>query len=120
MAPRATETARARGAAVEALAERHLTSAGLRPVERNYHCPAGEIDLVMRERDTLVFVEVRARRSGAFGSAAESIDARKRRRLLATAEHYLQSRRHRGPVRFDVVALTGTQLDWLPNAIAFE
>lgn len=120
MAPRATETARARGAAVEALAERHLASAGLRPVERNYHCPAGEIDLVMRERDTLVFVEVRARRSGAFGSAAESIDARKRRRLLATAEHYLQRCRHRGPVRFDVVALTGTRLDWLPNAIAFE
>jgi len=76
----------------------------------------------MRERETLVFVEVRHRRHAGHGSAAESIDARKRERLVRAATHYLQRTRQteRRPARFDVVALSGPlgrcRIDWIRNA----
>ena len=82
-----TPTTRDRGNAAEDSALAHLQAAGLRLVVRNYRTPGrggGEIDLVMRERDgTLVFVEVRARASGAFGGAGGSISAAKQRRMDA-------------------------------------
>src|SRR5690606_19407772 len=76
---------RARGAAVEAAAGRHLAEAGLRPVATNAAARFGELDLVMRDGQTLVFVEVRYRRSDRFGGGAASVDARKRRRLVLAA-----------------------------------
>lgn len=101
----------------------HLRAQGLRLVERNYRVargPAargGEIDLVMRERDgTLVFVEVRARRSGAHGGAAASVGPAKQRALLWAAQHYLLRWPSPPPCRFDVVALDGDALEWLPGA----
>jgi putative endonuclease len=78
----------------------------------------GEIDLVMRDGPTTVFVEVRFRATPDHGTAAETISWAKQRRLSAAARHYLQ--RHpdaaRGPCRFDVVAITGERLEWLRNA----
>ncbi len=100
----------------------HLERLGLRLLSRNYRSPFGEIDLVMRDRDCLVFVEVRFRRSSRFGSAPETVDARKQSRLRATAEHYLQRNRRaqRLPCRFDVVGVTTTQgqaeIDWIRDA----
>ncbi len=101
----------------------YLEHQGLRLVERNYACARGEIDLIMLDRDTLVFVEVRYRRSHRYGSGAESVDWRKQGRLSATAAHYLQEhpRAARRPCRFDVIALTGeggdgTHVDWISNA----
>lgn len=108
---------RSRGAAAEALARAHLERAGLRLVERNYRCPRGEIDLVMADGESLVFVEVRYRSSPRFGSAAESVDARKRARLIAAAGHYLLTRAADRPCRFDVVAADGeTGVEWLRDA----
>jgi putative endonuclease len=107
------------GAAAESLACAHLQRAGLKLVTRNYRCPPGEIDLIMDERGTLVFVEVRYRRSSRHGSPAESVDARKRARITAAAQHYLLGRAHDGECRFDVVAVSGAtppQLEWLRNA----
>src|SRR3990170_8104422 len=80
-----------RGRKAEDIACTRLQQAGLALAERNYRSPFGEIDLVMQERDTLVFVEVRYRARGDFGSAAETVDARKQARLRATAEHYRQN-----------------------------
>lgn len=111
-----------RGHAAEDSAVRHLRGNGLKLVERNYRSPYGEIDLVMRDGDTLVFVEVRYRRSRKFGAPEETVDARKQRRLRATAEHYLQRGRapSRKPCRFDIVAFTGADdgaaVTWLQNA----
>jgi len=107
------------GIEAEQHARAHLEQHGLRLLEGNYRSPYGEIDLVMEEGKTLVFVEVRFRRSEDFGAPAETIDARKQARLRATAEHYLQ--RHRGdskrPCRFDIVAISGREgLRWLQNA----
>jgi putative endonuclease len=109
----------ARGAEAERLACAHLERAGLRLLTRNYRCPQGEIDLVMDEHGALVFVEVRYRRSSAYGSPAESVDFRKRARLIAAAQHYLLTHPGDRACRFDVVAVNGAtppQLEWLRNA----
>ena len=112
-------TARSRdGAAAEDLAAGFLARHGLVILERNYRCRGGEIDLVAREGTTLVFVEVRYRRSGAFGGAAASVDARKQARILLAARHYLAGRAD-VPCRCDVVALDALdpgRIEWIRDA----
>ena len=96
------------GRDAEELACRYLVERGLQVTARNYRCPRGEIDLIMRDGDSVVFVEVRYRRSSRFGSGAETVDSRKQSRLIATAMHYLQANRNvaKHPARFDVVAVS--------------
>jgi putative endonuclease len=101
----------------------HLLRHGLKLVERNYRVAAGprsrgaEVDLVMRDRDgTLVFVEVRQRAHRTHGGAAESISPAKRQRIVFAAQHYLQRLATPPPCRFDVVAIDGDHVDWLPAA----
>ena len=77
------------GRAAEAIAAEHLSGHGLAIVERNVRSRHGEIDIVARDGDTLVFVEVRLRRPGRFGGAAGSITAAKRARMTAAAGEYL-------------------------------
>jgi putative endonuclease len=107
-----------RGEAAEALAASFLHAQGLVISERNYRCRFGEIDLIAREGATLVFVEVRQRRSDDFGGAAESITATKRTRLLAAARHYLARHRSMPPCRFDAVLIRGypPRIEWIRNA----
>ena len=107
-----------RGEPAEHLAAAFLERRGLKVVARNYRSRFGEIDLIAEHRDTLVFVEVRARKSGAFGGAAASITGAKRRRLLAAARHYLARAGFRRPCRFDVVLLRGDEpeIEWIENA----
>lgn len=107
-----------RGEAAESLAADFLQRRGLMVLERNYRCRFGEIDLVARSGELLVFVEVRARTSEAFGGAAGSITATKRRRLVAAARHYLATHRADRACRFDVVLVRGAeqQVEWLTDA----
>lgn len=108
---------RLQGKKAEDVACSFLQRNGLSLVERNYHCRYGEIDLIMHDDDTLVFVEVRYRNSNKFGDAAESIDANKRRKLVFTANHYLQNTSFEQMTRFDVVALGPDQSpQWICNA----
>jgi putative endonuclease len=105
-----------RGAAAEGLAARFLAARGLVIVQRNYRCRGGEIDLIVRDGEVLVFVEVRLRRNQAFGTAAESITAAKRRRLRLAARHYLARLGREPPCRFDAVlldALETKNIEWL-------
>jgi len=98
---------RARGAAGEALAARHLEQLGFRIVARNVHLRHAELDLIALDGAALVFIEVRLRGSTRFGSAAESVDARKQRRIARAAAELLAQGglpRH-SRVRFDVVAI---------------
>ena len=108
------------GKDAERLAQRHLEQHGLRLLAHNWLCKRGELDLVMLDGDTVVFVEVRYRKHAAWGGALESVDARKRQRLILAAELFLQreSRWGRQPCRFDVVAIGpgDTGLNWLRNA----
>lgn len=113
---------RARGAGVESAARAHLQSAGLIPIAANANYRFGELDLVMRERDVLVFVEVRYRAGGRFGGGAESITRAKRRRLVQAASAFLASHPSLSNLacRFDVVEATGEpaapQLTWWRDA----
>jgi putative endonuclease len=105
-----------RGAAAEALAASYLATRGLTIVQRNYRRRGGEIDLIARDGEVLVFVEVRLRRNRAFGTAAESITAAKRRRLRLAARHYLARLGREPPCRFDAVlldALETENIEWL-------
>ena len=119
----ADEGTKARGDAAEAQALAWLLERGLTLVQRNYrvaHGPrahGGEIDLILLDRDgTLVFVEVRARRSVAQGGAAASVGATKRARLVRAARHYLLRLAAPPPCRFDVVAIDGGHIEWLQAA----
>src|SRR5215831_9408492 len=90
----------------EDLAVRELISRGYAILDRRYRTRHGEIDIICEDHGTIVFVEVRAKGSGEFGSAAESVTSVKQRRVAAMAVDYLARRRlsHR-PCRFDVVAI---------------
>jgi putative endonuclease len=106
------------GDAGEDLALAYLERAGLLLVERQVAGRFGEIDLIMRERDELVFVEVRRRSRNDYGSAADSIGVAKQGRLRRSAELWLQQRHgDRLPAcRFDVCAIDGERIDWIRNA----
>jgi len=94
------------GAHGEDLAAAHLIEAGLKILDRNWRCPIGELDIVAREANTLVFCEVKTRRSNAFGDPAESVTWRKARKLRQLAAQWLTEHDEHAPeVRFDVVAV---------------
>ena len=108
------------GDAAEDEALLYLQQQGLRLVCRNYRTPGrggGEIDLVMGERDgTLVFVEVRRRKSNLHGGAAASVGRTKQRRVVLAAQHYLLRVRTLPPCRFDVIEVTPEGCHWLRAA----
>jgi len=111
------------GDSAEDRALAHLQQQGLTLVQRNYRLAGGprqrgaEIDLIMRACDgTLVFVEVRARRGAGHGGAAASVSALKQQRIVRAAQHFLMRLATLPPCRFDVVAVDGETLQWLPGA----
>jgi putative endonuclease len=105
----------------EELAVAYLAGAGYRIIERNYRCLFGEIDIVAQEDETLVFVEVKSRRSEAYGGPLLAVDCRKQKKISRIALHYLADKdlRHR-PARFDVVAVmllsAGHRIELIRNA----
>jgi putative endonuclease len=113
---------RAAGAAFEQRACRELERAGLKLIARNYSTRYGELDLVMREGETLVFVEVRHRLRASHGDAAASITATKQMRLVQTAQLWLAAHPHHAQraCRFDVVTYDGpadnAEMNWLRGA----
>lgn len=120
-------TTREQGEYTESLACRFLEGKGFKLIEKNFNCKAGEIDIIMKDNDSLVFVEVRYRRNNNYGSGAESITASKQSKLIKTASLYLQqhAKLNKYPARFDVVSMTGhiekddinkINFDWIKNA----
>lgn len=109
------------GAAAEAAAERHLVEAGCRVLDRNARYREGELDLVVREREVVAFVEVRLRTGERFGGAAASVDVFKQKRLARAAQRWLAERfGERWPAcRFDVVSVDGSgRIEWIRDAFA--
>jgi putative endonuclease len=111
------------GRIAEQQARQHLEQQGLRLLAQNWACRVGELDLVMQDGDTVVFVEVRYRSHIGWGGALESIDARKRNKVSAAAQYFLQQQPHwaKHPCRFDVVAISASEqpsqrLNWIKNA----
>ena len=113
------------GDAAEQAAQAYLQDQGLKPIAQNYHCRWGEIDIIMTDGETLVFVEVRLRTRNDFGGATASVDTRKQQKLIKTTLHYVQQHRvpARKPLRIDVVAVTRDsnaqhQCNWIRNAVS--
>ena len=117
---RDTTSTKQKGDAAEDHALEHLQAHGLRLVQRNYRTPGrggGEIDLIMREADgTLVFVEVRKRRSQSHGGAAASVTFSKQRRIVFAAQHFIARLSNWPPCRFDVLAVEDDGLHWYKAA----
>ena len=111
------------GQAAEDIAADFLQANGLEILERNYRRRLGELDLIARERDVLVIVEVRTRASNAYGGAAASVGIRKQRRLIRAASQLLQQRKDlaRMRVRFDVIVVSdmsseSPHVEWIQHA----
>lgn len=107
-----------RGDAAEERALHYLEAQGLVLIQRSFLCKGGEIDLIMRHDQVLVFVEVRQRANQRFGGALASVTAAKQRRLVHAAQVYLQKLSKVPTCRFDLIAIDGDQLQWLKNIIS--
>lgn len=110
------------GKSAEDQACRYLQQHGLSVIQRNYRTRYGEIDLIMRDRDTTVFVEVRFRGQSHLVDPLSSVDVRKQQKLVRTASAWLQKHTDMAtaPARFDVIAISGqdtqSRIDWVKNA----
>ncbi len=106
------------GADRETLAAEYLASRGMNIRERNFRCRQGEIDIIGYHEGYLVFTEVKYRRTAESGSAPEAVDFRKQHRICRVADYYRYLHRLGDdcPVRYDVVAVQGTELCWIQNA----
>lgn len=116
------KTAIETGQDAEAIACDYLHKQGLRTVCQNFHSRRGEIDAIMEDGETIVFVEVRYRKQIRFGSGAESVNHTKQTKLIATALYFLQKhpKYNNRPCRFDVVSITQqtkqAEIDWIKDA----
>lgn len=114
------------GNALEKEAALHIKKFGFDIVQKNYQCKLGEIDIIAKKDDCLVFFEVRHRKQKKFGGALESVDSKKQQKLIKTASYYLQQKQltNRIQCRFDVIAIEGPigqfKINWIENAFCVE
>ena len=108
---------RALGRAGESLALAHLRARGYDILATNWRTRHGEIDIVARDRGTIVVVEVRTRSGTGFGTPGESVDARKRHQLVRMAESYLQQHAPRASARIDVISVLGDKVEHIIGAV---
>jgi len=112
----------ARGKLAENLAFNYLLELGLKPLARNYRCPCGEIDIIMQHGEIVTYIEVRYRKNNRYMDPVETIDVRKRNRIIKTSLHFMQSNRSaaKRPCRFDVITVSENpaipEIKWIKNA----
>jgi len=105
------------GELAEKQALTYLKNQGLIFVAQNYSCKHGELDLIMKDKDTLVIVEVRFRKNNIYGSALESVTKKKQNRIINTTHIYLSKFEYIPLIRFDIIAITGnSKIEWIKNA----
>lgn len=100
----------------ERQAEKFLKRHGFTILEKNYYSRFGEIDIIAKHNNTLVFIEVKKRKNVDFAGGAEYVDARKQKRIVATAQIYIQNNCVETDVRFDVIEINGTTINHIENA----
>ena len=114
------------GRLAEESACRHLQMHGLTLIDKNYRCKIGEIDLIMQDKEHVVFVEVRHRENNERGSGLESVDKRKMNKIIRTATLYLQDKEwlYKVHSRFDVISMLGpihtAEIEWIKNAFTVD
>lgn len=98
------------GQQAEILAREYLKQQGVKIIENNYHSRWGEVDIIARQKNTLLFIEVRYRKDNRFGSGADTVSASKQQKIIRTAKHYLAANRESGKldIRFDVISISST------------
>lgn len=118
-----TLSKREQGKNAEKFAADYLSARGLLFIDQNYHTRFGEIDLIMKDKEILVFIEVRQRKLSSYGNAASSINREKQRKIRLTAQCYLHQYQmtHKVHSRFDVLAIDGNipypkAISWIKNA----
>ena len=118
--PRLFQSGDSQGVKSENLALAYLQAQGLSLICQNYYCRFGEIDLIMQDQDTLVFVEVRYRKNNDFGGALASITKQKQNKIIKTAKHYLAQLENEPYCRFDAIAISqqSTIPQWIQNAFS--
>ena len=113
------QNSREKGQYYERQAQKYLEAQGLKAIERNYYCPYGELDVIMKDGDTLVFVEVKFRKNNIKGGANYALSPQKQAKLKRTIYHYLGAKNLKNqPLRNDYVAITGEpslHINWLKN-----
>lgn len=99
-----------------------LQNKGLSLIDKNYRSRFGEIDLIMRDKNEVVFIEVRSRSYNTFGTAIESINKTKQQKVIRSAASYLQKKKWLDKVnyRFDVIGCSPTNIEWIKNAFSHE
>ena len=108
---------RFQGSLAEAEACRYIEKLGMLPLCKNYKRFSGEIDLIAKDKDTIVFIEVKARQSVSKGSPAEAVTRTKQRRIMMTALMYLKENHiYNAKIRFDVVAMMGESIKYIRSA----
>ncbi|GLT18523.1 UPF0102 protein [Vibrio zhanjiangensis] len=117
-----TLTKRQSGEHYEALAEQYLVRQGLVTIEKNFHVKGGELDLIMQDSSSIVFIEVRYRSNQHYGHAAETVTQTKMLKLVKAANVWLMKQGksvHTTDFRFDLIAIhqQGQQIEWIKNAI---
>ncbi len=111
-----------KGRQFEILAQKFLRKQGLKQFQMNFHSRFGEIDLIARDADVLVFIEVRYRKNSDHGDAAATVNFHKQQKIIRTAQHYLQKSglTNKMPCRFDVIGISGSvdalDIQWIKNA----
>lgn len=101
----------------EQLACNYLLKQGLHLIEKNFHCRHGELDLIMKDKNILVIIEVRYRKSNKYGGAVESISKKKQSRIIATTQYYLSHNKVDSLIRFDAVTMSNnSDINWIKNA----
>jgi len=109
-----------KGRVAEQLACDYLIKNGLKLIDKNFHSRYGEIDLIMQQQNTLVFIEVRYRKNQNYGGAKESVTPSKQQKIQKTALFYMQQKGREYNARFDVVAMSGNNknlnIEWIKNA----
>lgn len=106
------------GQAAETKALHYLKKRGLKLVQRNFQCRYGEIDLIMQNYQSLIFVEVKFRTSSDFGHGSEFIHSKKQNRIIKTASAFLQNMPsfQKKACRFDAVSIYPSRVEWIQNA----
>ena len=117
MSPASTQDRQERGRQAEDAALAYLLAQGLLLVQRNYLCRGGELDLIMRDGASVVFVEVRLRSGSAFGGALASITPAKQRRMVVAAQTWLLGQKRLPACRFDALCIDGGHISWLKNIL---
>ena len=104
------------GTAYEVIAANYLKKQGVQILEMNYKTSHGEVDIIGKQEDTLIFIEVKYRKDASFGQPWEAISIEKRRKISVVAKQYVFLEHWKKQIRFDVISICGIEILWFPNA----